>query len=380
MTADLDPTEVKEHINNHPLKHLDKMGVDSGNPVDTIKGDVHIQRTFGDRYQWREGVDFKYGLNATYNFGQQYIENHAYQDTTDGEDFDVSSKLDSFDDSVAAIVRSDIQPGLNKEREVGFVKKDFGNKYNYHEGHAYNWGAGTNKNGIQKTFNFGSAYVENHTADNNSSGLENNPSSGFPSTPDTDVDLITKTFGNSFDLQEGNKTDVHTGGDLTSEMTGNTDATITGNITTTLTGDTTETITGNIETTLTGDTTETITGNADIIKMGDDTVMHTGNQTITTMGDVISTHTGSITSTDSGETHTSTGISTDTFIGGKQETFIGVAQENLLAGKLNTNKAFVIENGKLKQDKQETVINQYKTTLITKTKINLINAKITMVG
>jgi Rhs element Vgr protein len=378
MTADLDPTEVREHISKHPLQHLKKDGTDSGNPVDIIKGDVHIARTYGERYQWREGVDFNYGLNATYNFGQQYVENHAYQGKANDEVFDISDKLDAFDNEVASIVRSDIQANLTKEREVGFIHKDFGNKYHYHEGYAYNWSAGTNGNGIHKTFNFGGCYVENNTAANAASDMLNDFTSGFSGSP-SESDLISKTIGNTFDLQEGDKDEAHIG-NLTNVMTGDTEETITGNMTSDLTGDTTQTITGNIDTTLTGDTTETITGNTTTTKMGDDTVTHQGNQTITTVGDIVSNHTGSITSSDSGETHTSLGLTQETFLGGKQDNFFGVAQENLIAGKLNTNKSFVIENGKLKQDKQEVTINNYKTTIVIKTNINVVNAKITMVG
>ena len=378
MTAVLDPTEVKEHINNHPLKHLDKMGIDSGNPVDTIKGDVHIDRTFGDRYLWREGVDFRYGLNATYNFGQQYIENHAYQDTTDGEDFDVSSKLDSFDDSVAAIVRSDIQPGLNKEREVGFVKKDFGNKYNYHEGYEYNWSAGTNGNGIQKTFNFGSAYIENHTADN-IPNLDDNPTSGFPSCPDTSTDLITKTFGNSFGLQEGNNTEVLTG-NLTSEMTGDTDETITGDITSTLTGDTNGTITGNITNSVTGDTSETITGNTDITKMGDDTVMHTGNQTITTIGDIINNHTGSVVNSDINTTYSNSGTYTSTFAGAYFETKLALATEVYVGGKIETFSGIIISNDAGELRKTQMNIEDVKTILQKKAKLIMEKASLMILG
>ena len=377
MSADLDPTEVKEHINNNALQHLSKMGLDSGNPVDVIKGEVHINRTYGERYQWREGVDFNYGLNATYFFGSQYVENHAVQTTADGEVFDIPG-LDNEDCSDAGSANDTLQQGLADERKAGLIQKDFGNKYHYHEGFAYNWSAGQAASGIHRTFNFGGAYVENNCSANDPSGLDNSPTSGFPSSP-SESDLITKTIGNTFDLQEGDQTEVLTG-DITSEMTGDTTETITGDITLDLIGDTTETITGNLDTTLTGDTTETITGNTTTTMMGDTTTSHQGNQTITTLGDIIENHTGSITTSDSGETHTSMGASTDTFLGIKQETFIGIAQENLVAGKINTNKSFLIENGKLKTDKQDVTINNYKNTLIVKTKVNIVNAKINMYG
>lgn len=380
ITADLDPAEVKEHINNHPLKRLNKDGTDSGNPVDTIKGDVHISRTYGERYQWREGVDFNYGLNATYNFGQQYVENHAYQDTVDGENFDISGELDSFDESVSSIVRSDLQHGLAKEREVGFVQKDFGNKYNYHEGHSYNWSAGTNGNGIQKTFNFGSSYVENHTANNDSSELINNPSSGFPSAPNLNTDLITKTTGNTFDWQEGNKVEVHIG-NLTSEMKGEIEENIIGNITSSNTGNIDETINGDITTTHTGNVTETLTGDQTITLMGNIIENHNqGDVTFNRVGATTDTYVGTKTSyTLTAEFNTAAGLVANNFHGGYANLTTLVALDTFAGGKVETHHG-------------PKVINQVNEIIVTKSDIkkgisaiskytsNIINSAITMIG
>lgn len=377
ISSTLDPTEVKEHINNNALQHLSEMGIDSGNPVDVIKGEVHINRTYGNRYQWREGVDFNYGLNASYIFGSQYIENHAVQTTADGEVFDIPG-LDNEDCSDAGSADDTLQQGLADERKAGLIQKDFGNKYHYHEGFAYNWSAGQAASGIHRTFNFGGAYIENNCGANDPSGLDNSPTSGFPSSP-SESDLITKTIGNTFDLQEGDQTEVLTG-DITSEMTGDTAETITGNITLDLIGDTTETITGNLDTTLTGDTTETITGNTTTTMMGDTTTTHQGNQTITTMGDIINTHTGSINHSDLNTTYTNSGTYTSTFVGGYIDAKLALAAESFMGGKAETHHGPLLLGGKLKNETMNTVINNYSQTLITKTNINVINAKITMVG
>ncbi len=387
LSSDQDVSTVQSHITNFPLKQLDKAGVHtSGENVNPITGDVHISRTYGDRYQMREGVDFNYGLNATYNFGQQYIENHAYTDTADSEIFNIESgsMLDCFDQEFSTIYNSDLQPGLNKEREAGLVQKDFGNKYFFHQGYAYNWSAGLNGNGIHKTFNFGSAYVENHTADNNASGLVNNPSSGFPSSPNENTDLITKTFGNTFELQEGNQVDVLTG-DITSEHTGNTCELINGNIDSEINGDITEKITAKakIESTtkspmiienIEGEQVVTIKGN--IIEThndGDCAFSRIGATTETFMGAKAS-------ATLTGEAHIASGLVTTTFLGGYNTNAAPFASENFAGVKYNFVKCAEFENGKLKQDKADVTINNYSKTVITKTNINIVSMKMTIIG
>jgi len=386
MTADLDPTEVKDHINNHPLKHLDKQGVDSGNPVDTIKGDVHIARTYGERYQWREGVDFNYGLNATYNFGQQYVENHAYQDTIDGEDFDVSGKLDSFDDSVASIVRSDLQSGLAKEREVGFVQKDFGNKYNYHEGVVRNWAAGMNGSGHHVEMNFGGRYIENQLKTD--SGM---PDISGLNGAVSDTTLAIKTVGDEARYNDG-LIDVHHEGDMAHVQTGSHTSEITGDHTTKIVSGTatvehsiaggaiTTSIVGaseeKIDKTLTGDITETITTVGNITQTIN-AIEYTVTNTSPTYKD---TNTGNSDSFKLAmKTETVLGLVNDNFIGGKVESFTGMKTTMTTAGEVTIGKAADLRKNFSKIDEAATAIEKHQSKIVDGA-IAMFKSKINMLG
>lgn len=374
ITADLDPAVVREHISNTPFMRLDEKGINSCELLDLIKGDAHIHRTYGNQYHWREGIDFNHGYSAIFNFGQQYVENHADADSADNEVFELPG-LDSND---SPAVNKDIQQGLKDERNVGLVQKDFGNKYNYHEGHAYNWSTGYKNQNIHKTFNFGGCYVENNMLATQPSQVQDDLAEGFTGSPSED-DTITRTIGNTFDVQKGDKEEAHVG-NLVSDMQGDTKANIIGNIETTLMGDTKETITGNIETTLTGDTTETITGNTDTIKMGDDTLMHTGSQTITTTGDIISSHTGSITSSDCGENHTSTGSWMASYFGAYAQLTGALAAETYMGGKLETHHGLLIANQKGELWKREMSIEDVKTVAKKSAQVALLSYTLTMLG
>jgi len=386
MTADLDPTEVKDHINNHPLKHLDKMGVDSGNPVDTIKGDVHIARTYGERYQWREGVDFNYGLNATYNFGQQYVENHAYQDTIDGEDFDVSGKLDSFDDSVASIVRSDLQSGLAKEREVGFVQKDFGNKYNYHEGVVRNWAAGMNGSGHHVEMNFGGRYIENQLKTD--SGM---PDISGLNGAVSDTTLAIKTVGDEARYNDG-LIDVHHEGDMAHIQTGNHTSEITGDVTTTVTSGTAtveESIAGGavtksimgasedtLEKTITGDITETITAAG---KMAITITAATEYTSMITAPTLKQTTTGNMDWIKSAESQLVLGMHTDNFMGAKFANSLALVSENFAGVKMATYAGPKIDDKKIHIRKSATSMDKGESFL-TDYKIGKLGYKLTLIG
>ena len=319
-------------------------------------------------------MDFNYGSNADFNFGSRYVENHADELIADTEVFELPG-LDSNDSPSG---NNPIQPELTDERQVGLVQKDFGNKYNYHQGHAYNWSTGYKDQGIHKTLNFGGCYVENNTAANAPADMVNDHTSGFPSAP-TDADLTTRTIGNTFELQEGNQVDVLTG-NLTSEMTGDTEETITGNITTDLIGDTTESISGNISTNLLGDTSESITGNTETTKLGDDTVTHTGNQTITTIGDIVNSHTGSITNSDVNTTYMSTGTYMSTFAGAYIDAKLALATENYVGGKVETMSGLLIANNPGELWKKQMSIKDVKTVAKTTAKIAILTSSLIMHG
>ena len=374
MTANLDPTAVREHISNTPFMRLDEKGINSCELLDLIKGDAHIHRNYGNQYHWREGIDFNHGYAAIFNFGQQYVENHADADSADNEIFE----LPGLDPNDVPAVNKDIQQGLNDERNVGLVQKDFGNKYYYHEGHAYNWSTGYKNQNIHKTFNFGGCYVENNTAANAPADMLNDFTSGFSGSP-KDSDLITKTIGNTFDLQEGDKDEAHTG-NLTSVMTGDTEETITGNITVDLKGDTLETITGNIEINLMGDTSENIIGNTDTIKTGDDTLTHTGNQNIISVGDIVENHTGNKTVTDTGTTHNGIGAWSNNYLATYSNFVAGGAVDAFLGGKIETHHGPHLQTKQGEFGKNELKIEDFKSLKMDKSMTIIQKASLIMWG
>jgi hypothetical protein len=74
------------------------------------------------------------------------------------------------------------------------------------------------------------------------------------------------------------------------------------------------------------------------------------------------------------------GTYTSTFAGGYIDAKLALAAESFVGGKAETHQGPLLQGGKLKNEKMNVSINNYSQTLITKTNINVINAKITMVG
>ena len=356
--------------NNKPFEELDYSGAETGEVVDEIEGRHHLSRRFGDHYSFIRGNDYTYADGqCTYNFGNSYTENHAYEESVVSPNaFDIESgHLYSTDSSQAN--KGDVEAS----KQVAIVEKTFGNTYNYHAGIESNWGMGPDGSGIHKTFNYGGRYEENQATDFEA---RDDSMSGFPSGP-SDSDLVTKTFGNTFELQEGDQTEVLTG-NVTSEITGDIDETITGNQTANVMGDISETVTGNVETTLTGDTTEKAIGNVESSRTGD----------------VAETHIGALDSTRIGAT-------TETLIGTTDETtmslFTRVGMQGgttMLKGvnivlsdvtDIETKKTEVAEL-KTRLEKLEaeiktakTVVNNYKSVIV-KTNISITNMQLAMIG
>jgi len=382
MTADLDPTEVKDHINNHPLKHLNKDGTDSGNPVDTIKGDVHIARTYGERYQWREGVDFNYGLNATYNFGQQYVENHADELTADAEVFAIPG-LDSADSSAAGSADDALQAGLADEQKAGLVSKSFGNQYIYDQGITRTWAKGPGACIEHVTLNFGGRYIENQltkdSGDQDTSGLN-----GLVS----DTTLAIKTVGDEARYNEG-VIDIHHEGDMKHIQTGA--------HTSEITGDVTETITGNVTKDVTGDVTQTITGgkyevNQTLSGDSNQIIMAGGKMSIqATAGTEISSIeiTPSKKSTISGnedwiktamKSEMVVGMVNENFIGGKFSTIGGLITENALGAKVSTHSGPIMENKQGQIGKNQLSIQDIKSVCMDKSMTKIQKASLILIG
>ena len=387
MSADLDPTEVKEHINNNALQHLSKMGLDSGNPVDVIKGEVHINRTYGERYQWREGVDFNYGLNATYNFGQQYIENHSDEKTADAEIFDIPG-LDSTESTVAGNTDDVLQAGLADERKSGLVTKNFGNQYQYDEGITRTWAKGPDASGQHSTLNFGGRYIENQlksdSGDPDTSGLNGTVS---------DKTLAIKTVGDEARYNEGN-IDVHHKGNLkrvqsdgsvSSELTGDKETKIisgTATVEESISGGAvSKTIMGasedKLEKTITGDITETITSAGKVALTVTAGMEYTRTVNAPSTKETISGNTDLFKL--AMKTETIIGLVNDNFIGGKVETFTGMKVTNTTAGEITIGKAADLRKHSSKLDQASTAIEKHQSKIVDGA-IAMFKSKLNMIG
>ena len=386
MTADLDPTEVREHISKHPLQHLKKDGTDSGNPVDIIKGDVHIARTYGERYQWREGVDFNYGLNATYNFGQQYVENHADETPDATKAFPIPG-LDSADSTAAGKADDSLQTGLADDQKAGLVQKNFGNQYIYDEGITRTWAAGPGACREHITLNFGGRYIENQltkdAGDQDTSGLN-----GLVS----DETLAIKTVGDESRYNEG-VIDIHHKGDMkhiqtgthTSEITGDDTIKIVsgpatmeksicgGKIATSIIGASED----KLEKKLTGDLTEMI------ITTGKMTYTYnaTAEYSEINLSPVYkSTNTGNSDFFNFAlKSETVLGLVNDNFIGGKVETFTGLKTTMTTAGEVNIGKAADLKKHFSKLDQATAAIEKHQSKIVDGA-IAMFKSKINMLG
>jgi len=280
----------REEIKTTDFTLLDPDGIPATGDekiVDEIKGDQHIHRRFGDSYSFVDGNNYTYGREYSYHFGHDYNEYHADWVEVDKSDnyFNISKEmLHAHDKSNAS------DGNIEAAKQVGLVNKSFGSKYNYHSGAESNWAFGKDQQSIHKTFNFGGRYVENRcdTLDQRIDNFKD-----FQEQP-KDQDLITKTIGNTFNLQRGKQFKVEEGditegikGNLISDRQGNENLTISGDLTRerkgkqTLTaeGDINEKIKGNITNELDGDLSHKITGNVKREVGGDATLDNKGNVT-----------------------------------------------------------------------------------------------------
>jgi len=341
--------------------------------VDTIKGDVHISRTYGERYQWREGVDFNYGLSATYNFGQQYVENHADEEKIATKSFPIPG-LDSADSTAADKADDSLQTELANEQKAGLVIKNFGNQYIYDEGITRTWADGNDYNGHHCTLNFGGRYIENQ--------LEKDSGDPDPSGLRGVVNgktLAIKTVGNESRYNEG-LVDIHHKGDMEHGQVGNHYSEITGDSTTTITSGSAqiqESISGGavarkvtgatedtLEKTITGDITETINS---ATKIAVNITAAVEYNEIITSPTIKQTRTGNSDWLKSADNQVVLGACFDTYLGGKISTTGGAVNENFGGVKLATyagpkidDKKIYIRKSKTKLDKEESVLKSGK--------------------
>jgi len=385
MTGDLDPTEVTQHVKDHELKVLNETGVEQGESVSAIKGSVHISRTYGNRYQWREGVDFNYGLNASYNFGQQYVENHANDILSPSHMFDIPG-LDSDDITNAGKLDDVLQDTLSDERKAGLVTKNFGNQYIFNQGITRTWADDFGTYGHHCTINFGGRYIENQlekdSGDPDSCGLRGVVSG---------TTLAIKTVGNESRYNEG-IIDFHHKGDMEHLHIGNHFSETEGDITKTVTSGS-----ATVEDSIAGGAVSRSIQNASEEKIEKNILGEITHNTIASIkmavtiqagaeyNEVITspiikqTRTGNSDWIKSAESQLVMGACFDTYLGGKIATTGGLVNENFGGAKFATYAGPKIDDKKVYIRKSATAMDKGEAFL-TDYKIGKLGYKLTLIG
>ncbi|WP_419811116.1 type VI secretion system Vgr family protein [Bacterioplanoides sp.] len=392
IAGNYDQDEVLDTIQNLRLEILKPNGETTNEEVDLIAGDHHITEHYGDRYIRAYGADFVYGVNALFRYCPRYEENHTIHRSTGAykNDYDLSGKLYKIDD---AGEYNPFDVDLRKERKGGLIRKDFGNKYDYHSGIASTWAQGVDMKGIHKTFNYGGRYVENNaTLEAEPQGYtkekldEAKPGSQLPAVWGNEA-LVTQNFGDTYEHIEGKHVVGHKG-EYTFQRDGATTETITGDITRTITGNITEDINGDISKTLIAskeDITKTLSG--DSTKTTTSSGSHTentstaGEKTLIDMAKArVNTFIGQVSEINTDpESSTSVGFVTETFAGGKVSNFIGATMDLKLAATVNIEKTMKIYDSNTDTEKSVTRIVNVNNNIV-KNNINIVKAKITIIG
>lgn len=377
-----DSSEVLNNIQQSPLKVLGPDGTDSGETLDYIAGNHHIDERYGDRYERTYGADYIYGVNARFRFGSLYEENHTFDASvgSGNNQFDLSDRLYSNDASMVTTDPFDVP--LNSERKGGIVRKDFGNTYGYHAGVASTWAQGEGLTGIHQTYNYGGRFIENNVDLGAGKGVPK-PGPSLPGSWD-DNSLVTQNIGNTYEHIEGEHYVGHKG-DFTFQRDGSATETLTGDITRTITGNVTEDITGDVSTTITGaaqEVTKTLSGDyTETVTTGGN---YTENITVTGENNILkmsavnkSTVLGQISDTIVDVTSTTNcGLVSENFLGVKTSSSLSATMEMKAGASVtvdNVSKLWEgkvsIANGKVKLEKSTTATANYnvyslKSTLV----------------
>ena len=277
-------------------KELDNFGVtlDTDDKLSLDSTRYHISCAEGQYYKVQDTVSFYLGDNPNFYFGQQYKEVHAKHpneksvQANHNFSFDLNHILKGDEKN---IIKNDTNNQNNPamDRQVGMVRKLFGNRYNYHDGNIVSVRKGEN-NEPHKTFNFGARYVEHIISENDIS--TNSMTDGFPPNwqpKETDYiirnhhkqfkinhnDTITIQKGDSYVEREGNTERIQKGGSSKVTITGTTrskDINISGESIKEITA-------AKIESTLNASTiSKTVNGNKNSKTTGSDTSSVEGNK------------------------------------------------------------------------------------------------------
>lgn len=180
----------------------------------------NISSESGQHYKIFDSYTFNLGKNRRYHFGSQYQEYHSLNPTAIAADHIHASALNpnriteyEFQDQLLLdldkTVAVDAQLG-QREKQVGIVRKIFGNRYNFHDGNIVTVRQNSADDTPHKTVNYGPRYVENIANDSITPSLSF--TSGFPSdhTP-SNTDHITRTSMDQYKYNEGKMVRVHQG-------------------------------------------------------------------------------------------------------------------------------------------------------------------------
>jgi hypothetical protein len=331
-------------------------------------------------------MDFNYGLNTSYNFGPQYVENHADETPYATKAFPIPG-LDSADDTAASSADDSLQAGLADDQKAGLVQKNFGNQYIYDEGITRTWAAGPNANGPHKEINFGGRYIENQLC-----ATRGDPDPSGINGIIGDQSLAIKTVGDEARYNEG-VIDIHHKGDMkhiqtgahTSEITGDDTIKIVsgpatveksicgGKVATSIIGASED----KLEKNLTGDLTEMI------ITTGKMTYTYnaTAEYSVTNLSPVYkSTNTGNSDFFNLAlKSETVLGLVNDNFIGGKVESFTGLKTTMTTAGEVNIGKAADLKKHFSKLDQATAAIEKHQSKIVDGA-IAMFKSKINMLG
>ncbi len=214
---------------------LDNFAVayDTGEKLSLKNTNYHSSSTEGQYYKIQDTISFYLGDNPNFYFGQQYKEVHMkspnVKSALPDQNFSFKSNHILSKDSE----HIDLQSSLAIDRQVGMVRKLFGNRYNYHDGNIVS--VRRSDDGAHKTFNYGARYVEHIIKDGDAS--TNSLTIGFPShlqPENTDYiirnhhkqfkinhnDTITVQIGDSYVEREGSTERIQKGGSSKVTITG----------------------------------------------------------------------------------------------------------------------------------------------------------------
>lgn len=209
-TNTVTPTNLTATIGEY--NRLDNYGVAMPNDerLTDTQTDYNVESYQGQVYKVQDTVSFFLGNNPSYYFGQQYREAHIKHPN---EKSVIPTNTFNFSDQhFLAEDNAFIDPNstLNKDRQVGMVRKLFGNRYNYHDGHIVT--VRESNSGPHKTLNYGPRYIE-HIKDKSHTATDS-ISQGFPNKPalqPTQDDYVVRNHLKQFKMHHNDTVTIQTG-------------------------------------------------------------------------------------------------------------------------------------------------------------------------